>query len=509
MKTTFRSTWKPATQLLLVLMCLAFVATPVLADESNSQEKPRNEVQTVEKKFEIKDQRSVLQKAYDYINSLFKPAPMHLAPKKQGEEKQNSLAKFIEEADSPKVIDYKPANQSGAFAWEKSVATKQAVKITSTETDISQATYCEIVNPCPQVGQAFKTYNGAITFKWETMDITTGGCDNVIYDLLYDTQNPPQRVEATGLASAQHTTSIVAGGNGVTNYWQVRVRNTQTGFVDESSVFSFSPFEIPTVAAGGYLNSSASESAGGTMNFLALTLEPTAVNKMELWYAGNYVDDMTAESDPGVYSFDLPIGPGSIPSGTPIVAEARAIGYNGLAASTIYPYLTAECLGDICGPNGGPNAELGRQLELQVAAFERNSDVGTLMKRFVDGETSAVTTKSTRVTNDPRVWLAGFWDTKLTDAGPNSGLVRMVAYVPTPGNGNPITSVDMYLDGAPLGLSLSPGLFGAPAADLYSFEFDFGPGGFADLCNTPLNIQLQATDQAGNVSDLWPNFVIE
>lgn len=485
---------------LTALLCLLLLAGPALADDKQGGEQVAPKQSVAQSPMKLQDHRSFLEKAYDYVSKFVSPKPMELRQNKVLQVPGDKPLSQVLEGSQPKVA--KPAN-AGNFVWEKSVATKQTLKLTSTETDISSATYCEVSQPCPPNGAFFKTFNGHIEASWNVSSVSGANCSNeVVYDFLYGTTNPPTAALATGITARSVTATVPSSNNNITNYWQVRTRNTVTGASDLSDVYGFTPLEQPTIAVGGYLDSVVSQANGGNFTFMIITTDP-GIEKVELWFGGVYTADMT-NGGGGVWTFNLSLAPNDLPANVTFGLEARAIAYGGSAASTLWPYLFADVPPSPC-PNSAPltsNEELGRSLEKKVAATKDNFDFSSLIaKRIAGGESKA--RSATRALNEPRIQLAGYWDTKLTAKGPKSGKLTLVAFAPATASG-PVSAIEVLFGDKPAGLNLTKGYLGSD--DLWALELDLGEGAFASAANTPIKLQLRARDAAGNLSQVWPDF---
>lgn len=106
----------------------------------------------------------------------------------------------------------------------------------------------------------------------------------------------------------------------------------------------------------------------------------------------------------------------------------------------------------------------------------------------------------------PLVLLAGSMDSYLANHTASS--VRFIAWVSSP-HENPIATVELYYDGLPTGVVLfDDGLHGdfLAADDFYGIEI---PIPQIPLPPMHLLISIQATDQLGNISKMWPLLTTE
>ncbi len=101
----------------------------------------------------------------------------------------------------------------------------------------------------------------------------------------------------------------------------------------------------------------------------------------------------------------------------------------------------------------------------------------------------------------PKILLAGYWDTYISSA--SGGNMTLLAFITDP-DGDPITRVDVCVDGSPTGLEMfddgTHGDFGV-GDSIYGITLPI-PAGAAPPMNVPL--EIQATDSTGAQSDLWP-----
>jgi len=106
----------------------------------------------------------------------------------------------------------------------------------------------------------------------------------------------------------------------------------------------------------------------------------------------------------------------------------------------------------------------------------------------------------------PYIMLAGYYDTDVTYA--DGGTFKLIAYVMDPDGPQDVARVELYYNATPTGVLMADdgnnGDFGA-GDQVFGLLFEIGPN---VLPAGSYTLEIVATDQSGNVSDMWPYLTV-
>ncbi|MGB3976544.1 MAG: lamin tail domain-containing protein [bacterium] len=244
----------------------------------------------------------------------------------------------------------------------------------------------------------------------------------------------------------------------------------------------------PVIKMAGFGNTAYRLNTGGQIQVLAWVTDPeNDVENVYLMLGGEIIAELFDDGKHGDFgagdgifgiTFDLPPVTSGFPEGL-LRLQLRIVAYDSRGFdSHIWPLLTVE-----------PGYDFSQTYQSEW--WEKSL------------ETSSPKEKSSMALNNPKIFMAGFMDTRIHAL--TGGWFTMLAFV----TGDlPIKTVELYYQGLPTGVLLHDNGknndFGA-GDNIFGLSVYIGPG-IIDPGSYPF--QLRATDSEGKRSDLWPYLTI-
>lgn len=501
-------------QLIGIVIMLALIAmfsgTAIAAEQAQDEGAKNYKVTHINRiPLKVKDQRSFLDKLYDYAKSFFSPGLLkvdkfdHAKVKKTDVVKDfinTSIKKNEQIKQAPNQLKKRPSGSP--FVWERSMVANELVRTISTETDISRTSYQlpppSDPNPTDAAGDV--PCSTQIQLSWQ--QYAPPECPNLLFNIYLEANNP-----IPGLHTSDHpnqTLDVTLACN-TTYYWRVEVFDPNG--VCQSSTSPVWHFNTgggggadPFIPLAGYWDTHIDTTNGGTLTLLALVTE--VIDNIEVFAGGQptgiYLKDDGSQGDfgagDGVYGFQAPIGPGA-PS-TQVVLELIATNSTG-GRSDIWPYLNIRP-----GTGRAPST----YLEKKVENIKAQNDFNRLMKAAINGTDRM--NKPARQADNPFIYLAGYWDTRIQPQNSQSvGDMKLLAY-PVPGaTGDPIQRVELYYNQVATGAILMDDGANAdfgPSDGIYGMYVPLDRSAWNGLEGTNVQLEIVATDAGGRQSDMWP-----
>lgn len=494
--------WLPTLSVLLVTaVLLAGVATPAGAEEAKAQ--PQMTLNKGEMK--IQDNRSLLEKMYDYTSSFFSPRTLKTMTPANGAKKANGdVVKTFMAPKGDKATVKKENNIS--FTFEKSFVSKDLSRTSSTETDISRAMYpcSDIINPNPVDGSTMQPCKDPTTVSW-----TDTNASGLLYNLYFGTDPSPALLFPDLTATDAVVGQLTAN---TTYFWRVEVFDPNGGCeLNQGTVWSFttedpcistpSPTTPPPACSpakillAGY-GSSTVDVNGGLLQMIAALDKPATV---EIYAggapAGVFLQDDGNSGDfaagDGVYGWQTDLG-----SVAPVsaVLELVATTTDG-CTSDIWPYLNVR-------EPASPAADKASYFERKAAYEMASNNFSKLIRETIEGP--AKISKNARDTARPSIFAGGYMSTEIYGDAAAYDLDLWVYALPG-STGSAVSSVELYFGQAPTGTAftadfLNPGLF--------KLQIPGAPLTWQGLTGT-YTLEAVATDEGGRTSTIWPWLTIE
>lgn len=500
--------WLPTLSIMLVAaVLLAGVATPAQADEAKAQSQ-----MTLNKgDMKIQDNRSLLEKVYDYASSFFSPRTLKtVTPVNGSQSPKGDVVKTFMAPQEGKAAVKKENNIS--FTFEKSFVSKDHSRTSSTETDISRSMYpCgEAINPSPADGASSEPCAGTTTLRW-----TDTNLGSMLYNVYFEAGNPSPMLHSQDLTAR----SLVVGPllANTTYFWRVETFDPNGGCdPNQGVVWSFTtqspcdstptpfPTETPTPAGcdrphillAGY-GSSTIDVNGGLLQFLAAVDQPNLT--VEIWAggapAGVFLQDDGLNGDFAagdlVYGWQAELGPLA-----PLTAvlELVASTSNG-CTSDIWPYLNVRDPASASPDNAS-------YFERKATYAMQANDFAKLVRETIEGPKR--TTKEARDSARPTIFAGGYMMTEIV-ADATAQDLEMTMYALPGSAGSEVISVELYYGGQATGTFLTANFLNP---GLFTLTLPGSPLQWQGLQGR-YQLETVAKDQAGRSSTIWPLLTVE